>query len=173
MRSAVGKAPAGAFYTAWRYRNAASMRRVSSVRPPRRGFEVVVIGGRVPLPRGPTARWALKSLAFPTLIPVSGNLAFRPLSCQVTSRASPLILKVWERIQNLPFHQNSTSRATVQSLPWRVPLSTCTASSACTQKALLAPARFASGPRRALFASQAPAHAMRPPRLSQLQSERR
>ena len=28
------------------------------------------------------------SLAFPTLIPVAGNLAFRPMSCQVTSRRS-------------------------------------------------------------------------------------
>ena len=53
MRYAVRKAPVGAFYTAWRYRSAASVRRVSSVTRARRGFEVVVIGGRVPLPVDP------------------------------------------------------------------------------------------------------------------------
>ena len=52
-RSAVRKAPVGAFYTAWRYRSATSVRRVSSVTRARRGFEVVVIGGRVPLPVDP------------------------------------------------------------------------------------------------------------------------
>ena len=41
------------------------------------------------------------------------------------------------------------------------PPSTCTSSSVWTQKAHLAPARFASGPRCAFFVSQMPVRSMR------------
>ena len=65
-------------------------------------------------------------------------------------------------IQNLPFHQNSPLRATVEAVPWRPLRSTRTSLCVWTQKAHLAPARFASECEVRCFASAMPVRSMRP-----------
>ena len=65
-------------------------------------------------------------------------------------------------IQNLPFHQNSPLRATVEAVPWRPLRSIRTSLCVWTQKTHLAPARFASECEVRCFASAMPVRSMHP-----------